>query len=490
MEYPIAVEYIKGTENTVADILSRLSGHAVDQVPPADQAKGVPTYVFPVSDADRLEVGTHWLREQRADPTISRVVHGIEHNTKPDANEIQLDPLLQNYIDVWKSLTVESGLLRHCPEGRNYSRIVVPPTLRTDVMRSLHVPAHHGYENTLRRIAQRFRWPRVRGDVSVFIRNCDVCDRDRNSNPNLRAPLGQLPADTAFGVLYIDIVGGQGSLSVGASPKSILSMIDGLTGWAEAIPIVDQLAKTVADAVYVHWISRYGVPEQIHSDRGVQFESAIFDELCTTFGIDKTRMTPYRPQANGKCERFNRTLVSMLRRAVQKRPYGWEPLLPAVLQAYRSTPSEATGFTPHFLGFGSVMRLPIDLGSHLPEPPRDIRSYGNLLAENLEWAYRVAREVSGFQHACAETRYNQRLVEKLFKIGDLVRVVRHGLVAGAPSKLAAKYSDLCEMISVRCALLTLRELNTRRVFTANHDAVLKSTLSHPTRHLQSPAVAP
>ena len=100
MEYPIAVKYIKGTENTIADILSRISGHAVDQLPPAELANGVASYVFTVSNADRLEVGTHWLREQRADATISRIVRGIEDNTKPDANEIQLDPILQNYIDV------------------------------------------------------------------------------------------------------------------------------------------------------------------------------------------------------------------------------------------------------------------------------------------------------------------------------------------------------------------------------------------------------
>ena len=66
--------------------------------------------------------------------------------------------------------------------------------------------------------------------------------------------------------------------------------------------------------------------------------------------------------------RFNRTLVTMLRRAVQRRPYDWEPLLPAVLQAYRSTPSESTGFTPYRLVFGREMRLPIDIGTPLPEP--------------------------------------------------------------------------------------------------------------------------
>ena len=53
-------------------------------------------------------------------------------------------------------------------------------------------------------------------------------------------------------------------------------MINGLTGWAEAVPIEDQSAATVARAVYADWIARYGVPEQLHFVRGLQFESALF----------------------------------------------------------------------------------------------------------------------------------------------------------------------------------------------------------------------
>ena len=48
----------------------------------------------------------------------------------------------------------------------------------------------------------------------------------------------------------VAIVNGQGSLSLGAGPKSILTMIDGLTGWAEAIPIDEQRAETVARVVF------------------------------------------------------------------------------------------------------------------------------------------------------------------------------------------------------------------------------------------------
>ena len=254
------------------------------------------------------------------------------------------------------------------------------------MFRALHEPTHHGYEATLRRIAQRFWWPRVRADVSAFVKSCELCDRDRTANPSPRAPLGHLPADQPFATIYIDIVGGQNSLSLGASPNSILTMIDGLTGWAAAVPIFDQFAATVARAVYSEWIARYGVPEQLHTDRGVQFESAVFAELCALFGIDKTRTTTYRPQANGKCERFNRTLIPMLRRAVQKRPFDWEPFLPPVLQAYRSSVSEATGFTPHQLAFGREMRLPIDIGTPLPEPPRDTRTLAVDITDDLKWA--------------------------------------------------------------------------------------------------------
>ena len=477
MEYPVAIEYVRGTENTIADILSRLSGHAVDDAVPASLAQGVPSFACPVFEVDRLEVRTDWLAEQRADPTIARVLQLLNHKSKPNADDIDVDPALKHYVDVWNQLVVESGLLKHCNERAVSTRVVVLPRLREEVFRSLHCPAHHGYESTLRRIAQRFWWPRVRADVAAFVKDCKVCDRDRPSNPSPRAPLGHLPADQPFSTLYIDIVGGQGSLSLGASPKSILTMIDGLTGWAEAIPIENQRAATVARAIYGEWIARYGVPDRIHSDRGAQFESALFSELCEVFGIEKTRTTPYRPQANGKCERFNRTLVSMLRRAVQKRPYDWEPLLPAVLQAYRSTVSESTGLTPHRLAFGREMRLPVDFGTPLPEPPRDARTFANELSEDLEWSYRVAREVTGFQHRRADTRYNERVVEKLYAPGNLVRVLQRTHLSDVPSKLNAKYSGLCEVLEVRGPVLTLRELDTQRVFTVNHDSVRRSTLS-------------
>ena len=286
---------MRGSDNAISNILSRLNGHEVDELLPSDLARGVSSFVWSITDVDFFEVRIDWLAKQRADATIARVRQLIELGAKPVLDDLDVDPLFDGYVNVWNQLVVESGLLKHTNKRALSTRIVVPTRLRKEVFWSLHNPAHHGYESAVRRISQRFWWPRVRADVSPFIKACEVCDRDRNANLSPRAPLGQLPAETPFSALYLDIVGGQGSVSLNASAKSILTIIDGRTGWAEAIPIADQRTVTVARAVYGEWIARYGVPERIHSDRGVQFESALFQEPCAAFGIEKSRTTPYRP---------------------------------------------------------------------------------------------------------------------------------------------------------------------------------------------------
>ena len=73
MEYPIVIEYVKGSENTIADALSRLDSCAISCEVPSDLAKGVPTFACPATEVDRLDARTDWLAEQRADETISFV---------------------------------------------------------------------------------------------------------------------------------------------------------------------------------------------------------------------------------------------------------------------------------------------------------------------------------------------------------------------------------------------------------------------------------
>ena len=99
-------------------------------------------------------------------------------------------------------------------------------------------------------------------------------------------------------------------------------------------------------------------------------------------GIVKTRTTPYHPQSDGMIERFNRTLLSMLRMAAVDDKSNWDLKLPCLMLAYRTSVHEATKHTPFSLMFGREVQLPIDVmfslstGSGQPMFQCMLRNYG------------------------------------------------------------------------------------------------------------------
>ena len=85
----------------------------------------------------------------------------------------------------------------------------------------------------------------------------------------------------------------------------LLTCVDRFTRWPEAIHLTDITAETVAQAFLSGWISRFGVPSTIITDRGRQFESRLWTSLMTLLGTKRSRTTAYYPQTNGMVERFH-----------------------------------------------------------------------------------------------------------------------------------------------------------------------------------------
>ena len=122
----------------------------------------------------------------------------------------------------------------------------------------------------------------------------------------------------------------------------------------------DQTAKTVMKVFYKCFIAVFGVPTKLLSDRGANFTSALVEELCATFGIQKCRTTAYHTQCNWLVEHFHQMLFCMIGKLVHNKEDQWEQHLPELLQAYNSTQSVVTGFSPHYLMFGRCCHLPVD----------------------------------------------------------------------------------------------------------------------------------
>ncbi|GFW77507.1 hypothetical protein TNCV_2498991 [Trichonephila clavipes] len=202
--------------------------------------------------------------------------------------------------------------------------------------------------------------------------------------------------------------------------KNILVVIDYFTKWPEAYPFSNQEAKIVAEVLVQNWISRFGVPLQLHSDQGWNFDSAVCKRLCEILAIDKTRTTALHPQSDGMVERFNWTILNSLSLLVSKYQQKWDKKLPFFLLAYRNTVHETTCYSLSQMLFRRD-RLPADLlFSRPPDAPLAPEEYIEKLQARMEKIHHLARERIGMASKKMKTRYNARATGHDFHEGDQV----------------------------------------------------------------------
>lgn len=151
--------------------------------------------------------------------------------------------------------------------------------------------------------------------------------------------------------------------------ENVLILTDVFSKYTQAIATRDQKATTVARVLVHEWFYHFGVPAQIHSDQGRNFEGAVIQQLCQPYGVEKTHTTPYHPKGNGQCERFNRTLHDLLRTLPPEQKSHWPMYLQQLTFAYNTTVHQTTCEQPYFLMFGQEPQLPVDFLLERVEEP-------------------------------------------------------------------------------------------------------------------------
>ena len=286
------------------------------------------------------------------------------------AEKEHLSLQVRGLIRQWDRILQRDGLLYRrllrSDGGEEVVQLLLPECLKEEVLQQLHQNhGHQGIERTSELVRQRCYWPRMDRDIRDWCKRCERCNLAKCTQPQARAPMGHLLAAEPNQVLAIDFT----LLEPAQDGKEcVMVMTDVFSKFTQAVPTRDQKASTVAEVLVREWFYRYGVPARLHSDQGRSFEGVLVQQLCALYGVQKTRTTPYRPQGNGQCERFNRTLHNLLRTLPPDQKRHWPKHLPQLVFNYNTTPHQSTGESPHFLMFGQEPHLPVDfLLGHLPE---------------------------------------------------------------------------------------------------------------------------
>ncbi|UYV63183.1 K02A2.6-like [Cordylochernes scorpioides] len=380
---------------------------------------------------------------QQRDPNIGPILEWKERGNERPSWEVISDksPELKTLWSQWDSLSIDNGLLKRIWEsadGRSKTmQLVVPKVQVPNVLREIHdgvSGAHFGINKTLKKVRERFYWVYYHEDVERWCKECDRCAASKGPKTRSRGVLREYNMGAPFERIAIDVAG-PFPVTKGGN-KYILDAMDYFTKWPEAYAIPNQEATTVAKVLMDNLICRFGVPLELHSDQGRNFEAGVFQELCRLLGIRKTRTTPLHPQSDGMVERFNKTMEEHLSKVVEQHQRDWDVRLPPFLMAYRAAIHETTGQTPAKIMFGRELRLPCDLEFGSPgEPPAEVTDYVNNLRSILLETHELVRAKIRTASHRMKTRYDQRANHDGFRQNDLVWLFDPKIKKGLSPKL-------------------------------------------------------
>ncbi|CAF2846048.1 unnamed protein product, partial [Rotaria sp. Silwood2] len=459
-DYTFKIEHVKGNKNCVADCLSRYPVDSsfddeTEHKSISTQTEAQPSIIGVVA----TRAMNHHQKTVQTSTNISTTTQSDQHlNSLNTTNQInvftteQLKFYQQQDISIKKILeNIDKNpfKIEYCIKNdilyRNINRVnriiavpVVPQTKIKDVLLAYHNSsmngAHFGKDRTYYKIRDRYYWPRMYNDIAQHVKSCPNCSINKYSRRKSNGHLNQVnPPEGVWENLAMDFMGPITPLS-STGNKYILVITDLLSKYVIAKATRDNSALTASKVLVEEVILKYGTPKQILTDNGTHFTAELFNDIMKLCGVCHIFTTPYNPQSNGVCERFNASMCDTLASICNNKRTDWDEKLSKVIFAYNTTRHANTKFTPFELMFGREIKLPFDLPKRtttIIEP----HQYVKQLQEYLELAKQVARTNIEHSQKKSKQHYDTNRTNNIYSIGDFVYIKRLGL----NHKLAPKY---------------------------------------------------
>ncbi|XP_030840557.1 uncharacterized protein LOC100889000 isoform X3 [Strongylocentrotus purpuratus] len=243
--------------------------------------------------------------------------------------------------------------------GCEERRVIPRKEEQKKILAELHVNSggHLGRDRTRHVVLQRFYWPGISHDVAQYIKCCVPCQKAAPSIKH-KQPLHPIPVTGVWDQIGVDLIGPL--KETGRGHKYIVTLTDYFSKWAEAAPIPNKEAKTIAQ--FLHQVMlRFGFVDRLITDQGREFNNELVTSLLKFSGTRHCVSSAYHPQTNGLVERFNQTLICALQKVTNEECNDWDEKIDAILFAYRTSPQGSTRYSPFQLMFNREPRLPIDV---------------------------------------------------------------------------------------------------------------------------------
>ena len=396
MPFSLTFEYVKGTNNAVADALSRSPSLCTLTV-------------------------------------VRSLLHGLLEVIRQAA---QFDP---SYQDMLKGVSsspsisdkvVENGLVK---EKTNEVWVPDNPSIRTFLLSEAHdtpLSGHFGTDRTLYNLRQKWRWRGMARDVDDYVSSCLRCQRSKHRNIKPPGQLHPILATQPGEIITLDFVSKFAPANL-TRHMQCLVLTDKFSRFVmlEGCPL-ECSAEEAARIFIKRVIPLFGFPIKVISDRGPQFTAILWQEVLSVLGCRAALAATHHPQTDGSSERTIQNLLRLIRTYAGSQQAAWEEMLPIFESSLNSSKHSSTSFSPHEVAFGWTPRGPLEFA--LEEDPSTKSPFGTAALPTLksEWVAELQGRLRDIHELVTQKQdksaylqkkyYDRNRKELLFEPGDLV----------------------------------------------------------------------
>lgn len=377
------VIYVKGDKNP-ADPVSRIKWTAQ-----ADNEEDILVAHVKSQDNDVLKLNKtklprvpmryHYL--QLTDPALMQVreILRVDDLQKRKDRIKQLTQNANKWIGQLSKFSIIDNVL-YIVDDKNRFRFCAPRVLIPEILAQAHL-GHIGTVETLNRLMTTYFWPQMSMNANDYVQSCTTCVHKYNFKHSKINFKHKEVIGTPGVRIYLDLVGPLPPVKYrGIIVQYVLTIMDHMSRYVCTVPMKSLTAHETTSCFVEHYVLKYGLPRTIHTDRGTQFTSELFKQLCDIFGIQNTTTIGFNPTGNSYLERSHGTIKSFLR----SMKGDWVKLLPVKTFFYNVTVNKSTGFSPFELFFGRIAVTSVQFLDNLNTSSKSYFSYLHDLQLNIE----------------------------------------------------------------------------------------------------------